>query len=152
MYRPTPLAAAFAAFVCLVPCSLLRAGEVPVDYSGKVMQAYCASDWPGYYEPKVYFSPVFEIKVPPNGGPMYPQELGKAFAGFLLEKYGYVSTPNEHPSMCALMDSVAMAQGSKDILLKQARYNNQRAGRPGDPVVETGWKPASASAAAKPGA
>lgn len=36
------------------------------------------------------------------------------------------------------MDGVQLAQGSKDLVLKIARYNNRRAGYADDPVVEPG--------------
>lgn len=124
---------------CLSSAVAVDAGEPPPpNYAGQVKTAYCASDWPNYFEPKIFFSAVFEFRVPQTAGTSYPQDLGKIFGAYLEREYGYVN-PHGNPTMCALMDNRQMAQGSKDHIIKHTRFASTRAGRTEDPVVETGW-------------
>ena len=125
----------------------VEAGEPRVDYSGQVMQGYCATDWPVHYEPKVYFSDIFEIRIPQGAGVNYPADLGKTYGAYLQQRYGYAS-PTNSPAMCALFENVQSARASKKLQQETARYNSTRARRPEDPVIETGWQASSDQAPA----
>jgi hypothetical protein len=139
-------------FTCcclLVPPSLQAGEPLSPDLSGKVQQAVCFSSHNEYREPAMYVSDVFEIRVPQNAGRMYPRDMAKVFVAYLKQQHGYVDTIN--PTVfCSLHDTVQMAQGTKDLLIKQHQYYKQS-------VVETGWRmstqqaeAAATAAAAKP--
>ncbi len=143
-------------FACTFGLSLsasLSAGEssqLP-SHAGKVMQAFCWSSHNDYREPAMYLSEIFEIQVPKSASVWYARDMGKVFETYLTQKHGYVTPPPGNTTVfCSLMESVAMAQGSKDLLIEQHRYYKQ-------PVVETGWRmsaqqaeAAATAAAAKP--
>lgn len=148
----TRLTCAGFTLCCLLLSGSLHAGEpVPVSQAGQIKQAFCFSSHNEYGEPAMYFSAVFEIRVPKSAGPWYPRDMAKVFVTYLKQQHGYVDTLN--PTVfCSLQDTVAMAQGSRDTLAADHRYRKQ-------PIVETGWKMtaqqaevAAAGAAAAPAA
>lgn len=150
MRRTTRLTSAGFTFLCLFVSAAIEAGEMPPpDLAGQVQQAFCFSSHNEYSEPAMYFSDVFEIRVPKSAGIWYPGDMASVFVSYLKQQRGYAGTPN--PTVfCSLHDTVQMAQGSKDLLAADHRYRKQ-------PIVETGWKmtaqqaeAAAASAATAP--
>jgi hypothetical protein len=128
-----------ATILCLMASVPAFAGEPrSPNYAGRTMSVFCGSDDPNYNEPKVYFTPVFEYRVPQDAQPDHNRAMAKVYAEFLQQKYGYVNRSAGN-AMCYLMDNVPMAEGSKGLLIQQARYVSTRAQRKEDPVVETGW-------------
>lgn len=127
----------------LLSTTLAEAAEIaPPDLSGKVQQASCWSSHNDYREPAIYFSDVFEIRVPKGAGPWYSIDMAKVFAAHLSQEHGYVSpVPLDGPSerllhaniVCSLHDTAAAAQATKDLVVKDHTAHKQ-------PVVETGWR------------
>ena len=130
-------------FLLLLSTTLAEAAEIaPPDLSGKVQQAFCWSSHNDYREPAIYFSDVFEIRVPKSAGPWYSIDMAKVFAAHLSQEHGYVSpVPLDRPSekllnaniVCSLHDTAATAQATKDLVVKNHAAHKQ-------PVVETGWR------------
>jgi hypothetical protein len=151
-YRQTEVAA--AVFCLAISVSAFASEPRSPSFAGRTMSAFCGSDDPNYYEPRVYFTPVFEYRVPQDAQPDHNRAMAKIYAEFLQQKYGYVNrSPGK--AMCYLMDNAQMAEGTKGLLIQQARYASTRAQRTVDPVLETDWtlSPGQASATvAKPAA
>ena len=149
MNRTMRLTSAGFALGCLFTAALAQAGEPPPpSLAGKLQQAYCMSGYLDYNDPNAYFSAVFEVHVPQNAKPSYPEDLAKVYEGYLHEKYGYVRT-GPLSVACTFSVSAAAVQGGKDEVIEDTQYHHRS-------VVETGWKPsaqeilAAASATAAP--
>lgn len=151
MIRLTSLG--FALIGLNLAVSVLAGEPPPPNLAGKLQQAYCMSGYMDYNDPNAYFSTLFEVRVPQNAKPSYPQDLAKVFETYLNQKYGYVRT-GPLSVICTLQNIVPGGQGvqaSKDILIKEKQYYHRT-------IVETGWKPspqqvaAAASAPAAAGA
>ena len=129
--RLTNLGFALSAMMIAGP---VQAGEPPPpNLAGTVQQTYCMSGYLDYTDPNAYFTPVFEVRVPQNAKPSYPEDLARIYESYLNQKYGYVRT-GPMSVICTLSVSAAAVQGGKDILIKDRQYRHQA-------VVETGWKP-----------
>ena len=126
-------------FLLLLSTTLAEAAEIaPPDLSGKLQQAFCWSSNNDYREPAIYFSDVFEIRVPQGAGPWYSIDMSRVFAAYLIQEHGYVSSvppdrilekPQHANIVCSLHDTAAMAQGSKDLLVKDPRRLQAAGGR-----------------------
>jgi hypothetical protein len=91
------------------------------------------SGYLAYGEPSAYFTPVFAVHVPQNAKPSYPEDLAKIYAGFLNQKFGYVST-SPFSVTCTFSVAAAAVEGGKSEVIKDTEYHHRT-------VVETGWKP-----------
>ena len=148
MNRTTRLTNLGLALSGLILTGTVQADIPPPNLAGTKQFTYCMSGYLAYTEPKAYLSAVFEIQVPQSAKLSYPEDLAKIYAGFLSQKYGYVSTGSTSVT-CTFSVAAAAVQGGKDIVIQDTQYHQRL-------VVETGWKPsaqeilAAASATAAP--
>ena len=93
MHRNIRLTSVGFALFCLILSGSINAGEPPPpNLAGTVQKAYCMSGYLDYNDPNAYFSAVFDVRVPQNAKPSYPQDLAKIYESYLNLKYGYVRT------------------------------------------------------------
>ncbi len=120
----------------LMLAELVQAGEPPPpNLAGTKQFAYCMSGYLAYTDSNAYFSPVFEVQVPQNAKPSYPQDLANVYDGYLKQKYGYVRT-GPLSVVCTFSVAAAAVQGGKDEVIKDTEYRHRK-------VIETGWKPSA---------
>lgn len=137
MFPLTRLAHLFFVLGSLFLAVSVQAGEPPPpNLAGKTQFSSCMSGYLNYSEPSAYFTPVFEVHVPQNAKPSYPEDLAKIYAGFLNQKHGYVRT-GSMPVVCSFSVAAAAVEGGKAEVIKDTEYRQRRA-------VETGWKPSPA--------
>jgi hypothetical protein len=149
MNRTLRLTSPGFAICAMMLASPAQPGEPPPpNLAGKLQQAYCMSGYLDYSDPNAYFTPVFEVRVPQNAKPSYPEDLAKIYQAYLHQKYGYVRT-GPLSVVCTFSVAAAAVEGGKSAVIADTEYRHRK-------VIETGWKPsaqeiaAAASATAAP--